>query len=65
MLRAVPLIPMQLVHMMAVAQMRARERLQMLQLFWIVHLQDQPLHQPSINIHSVSCALCQVIIWNW
>ena len=56
---AVPLIPMQF--MMAAAQIRAREHLQMLTLPVIMHLQDQPLPQPSKTIHNVACAPFQAI----
>ena len=56
---AVPLIPMQLV--MAAAQMRACEHLQMLKLPVIMQLQDRPLPQPPNTIHIVACAPFQVI----
>ena len=56
---AVPLIPMQLV--MAAAQLRAREHLQMLKLLVIMQLQDQPLPQPPNTIHNVACAPFQAI----
>ena len=54
-----PLIPMQLV--MAAAQIRAREHLQMLKLPVIMQLQDQPLPQPPNTIHNVACAPFQAI----
>ena len=56
---AVPLIPMQLV--MAAAQMRAREHLQLLKTAVIMQMQDQPLPQPPNTIHNVACAPFQAI----
>ena len=56
---AVPLIPMQLV--MAAAQIRGREHLQMLKLPVIMQLQDQPLPRPPNTIHNVACAPFQAI----
>ena len=56
---AVPLIPMQLV--MAAAQFRAREHLQMLELPVITQSLDQPLPKPPNTIHNVACALFQAI----
>jgi hypothetical protein len=50
---------MQLV--MAAAQIRAREHLQMLKLPVIMQLQDQPLPQPPNTIHNVACAPFQAI----
>ena len=46
---------------MAAAQIRAREHLQMLQLPVIMQLQDQPLPQPPNTIHNVACAPFQAI----
>ena len=51
---AAPLIPMQLV--MAAAQMRARERLQLRELPVIMQLQEQPRPQLASTIHNVACA---------
>ena len=48
---AAPLIPMQLV--MAAAQMRARERLQLRELPVIMQLQEQPRPQLASTIHNV------------
>ena len=50
---------MQLV--MAAAQLRAREHLQMLKLPVIMQLQVQPLPQPPNTIHTVACAPFQAI----
>ena len=50
---------MQLV--MAAAQMRAREHLQMLKLLVIMQLQDQPLPQPPNTIHNGSFVPFQAI----
>ena len=50
---------MQLV--MAAAQIRAREHLQMLKLPVIMQFQDQPLPQPPNTIHNVACAPFQAI----
>ena len=46
---------------MAAAQSRAREHLQMLKLPVIVQLQDQLLPQPPNTIHNVACAPFQAI----
>ena len=50
---------MQLV--MAAAQSRAREHLQMLILPESMQLQDKPLPQPPNTIHNVACAPFQVV----
>ena len=50
---------MQLV--MAAAQSRAREHLQMLKLLVIMQLQNQPLPKPPNTIHNVACAPFQAI----
>ena len=59
MFKAVLLIPMQLV--IAAAEMRARERLQMLELPVMMQVQHQPLPQPPNTIHNVACARFQAI----
>ena len=51
MLEAVPLIPMHPV--LAAAQTRGRERLQLIKL--AVIMQEQPLPQPPNTIHNVAC----------
>ena len=60
MFEAVPLIPMQLV--MAAAQIRAREHLQMPKLPVIMQSHDQPLPQPPNTIHKVACASFQATL---
>ena len=41
--------------MMAAAQIKARDHLQMLKLPVIMQLQDQPLPQPPNTVHNVAC----------